>query len=447
MTIAPPTPAPSLADGMVRRIYANLAKLMGGKAIAGIISLIYMVLAIRALGARDYGVLILVHAYTITVGGLIEFPGWHAVVRYGAQATRAGDSDRLIRLLRLAGIVELVSGALAFAVAALLAPLIGARLGWTPTAIAFSTPYSLAVLATIRSTPAGLLQLLGRFDVLGMHNLIAPTVRLAGALIAIATGSGLHGFLIAWLAAALAEGGAMWALGWMMARRTLSGRKLLGSARGAIPENPGIRRFMLAANADATFGELSHRIAPLMVGWILGPTGAGLYAVGLRATTAIAQPAGNLGQAAYAELARLVAAGGRGSELRHVVIRSILIAFAVGLPFLLLVALFGESLAVLIGGKDFQAAGMVMLWLVAARVVLLVAPSTSAALIALGRPGNSVTANAICSLGLLPLLPILIEHYGLAGAGFHALISSFAVALALGTLAWRASNQVGPART
>ena len=184
-----------------------------------------------------------------------------------------------------------------------------------------------------------------------------------------------------------------------------------------------------------------------MVGWILGPTGAGLYAVGLRATTAIAQPAGNLGQAAYAELARLVAAGGRGSELRHVVIRSILIAFAVGLPFLLLVALFGESLAVLIGGKDFQAAGMVMLWLVAARVVLLVAPSTSAALIALGRPGNSVTANVICSLGLLPLLPILIEHYGLAGAGFHALISSFAVALALGTLAWRASNQVGPART
>ena len=159
---------------MVRRIYANLAKLMGGKAIAGIISLIYMVLAIRALGARDYGVLILVHAYTITVGGLIEFPGWHAVVRYGAQATRAGDTDRLIRLLRLAGIVELVSGALAFAVAALLAPLIGPRLGWTPTAIAFATPYSLAVLATIRSAPAGLLQLLGRFDVLGIHNLVAP---------------------------------------------------------------------------------------------------------------------------------------------------------------------------------------------------------------------------------------------------------------------------------
>jgi len=373
---------------MVGRIYANLAKLMGGKAFAGIISLIYMVLAIHALGVRDYGVLILVHAYTITVGGLIEFPGWHAVVRYGAQATRAGDTDRLVRLLRFAGIVELASGALAFAVAALLAPLIGPRLGWTPTAMAFATPYSLAVLATIRSAPAGYLQLIGRFDLLGAHNLVAPTVRLVGALIAVVAGAGLRGFLIAWLVAALAEWGTMWALGWVMARRRLPGPTLLGSARGVIAENPGIRRFMIAANA----------------------------------------------------------AGGRGSELRQVVVRSILIALAVALLLLLVVALFGQSLAVLIGGKDFRAAGTVMVWLVAARIVLLVAPSTSAALVALGRPGLSVTANVICSFGLLPLLPVMIEHYGLSGAGFHALLTSFAVALALGTLAWRASKQVGVPR-
>lgn len=68
----------SQADGLrlsiVARVYANLAKIMSGKAAAGLISVAYMVIAVRVLGARDYGILILVHGYTVTVGGIIEFP-------------------------------------------------------------------------------------------------------------------------------------------------------------------------------------------------------------------------------------------------------------------------------------------------------------------------------------------------------------------------------------
>ena len=62
---------PVATRGTVGLIYGNLARLMGGKAIAGLVSLLYMVIALRALGVRDYGVLILVHTYTITVGGII----------------------------------------------------------------------------------------------------------------------------------------------------------------------------------------------------------------------------------------------------------------------------------------------------------------------------------------------------------------------------------------
>ena len=37
---------------------------------------------------------------------------------------------------------------------------------------------------------------------------------------------------------------------------------LLGSVRGAVAENLGLWRFMLAANADVTLTELAARIAP-----------------------------------------------------------------------------------------------------------------------------------------------------------------------------------------
>ena len=432
--------------GIVGRIYGNLGKLIGGKAAAGLISLAYMAIAARALGPSDYGVLILVHGFAMTVGGIIEFPGWHAVVRFGAQAIEAGDQPRLARLLRFTGLVEGMGGVLAVATAALLAPLIGPRLGWSPAAIAFAVPYSLAVLASIRSTPAGYLQLAGRFDLLGAHNVVAPIVRLAGAIVAYALGAGLHGYLVAWLVAALAEWAAMWLLGILVARRQLGGVALIGSPRGAVAENIGIWRFMIAANADITFGELSARIAPLAVGWVLGPAAAGLYAIAQRATVIIAQPAQILGQAAYAELARMVASGGNGAQVRLALARCVGVAFLAAVPVLLLITLFGRELAVLIGGKTFAAAGAVMLWLAVARAILLLGPPTSAALVALGRPGLSVAANLATGLGLLPLLPLLMRHYGLAGAGFHALLTAVVAAVMLAWFVWHASTEIAADR-
>jgi len=95
-------------------------------------------------------------------------------------------------------------------------------------------------------------------------------------------------------------------------------------------------------------GTLRNVCRSLTVGWVMGPLAAGVYAVAQRATSVIAQPAGNLGQATYAELARMVAAGGRGVDIRRAFLKSILIAFAVAVPFVIVVALFGRPLARLI---------------------------------------------------------------------------------------------------
>jgi O-antigen/teichoic acid export membrane protein len=412
----------SAARGLVARIYGNLLKLLSGKAAAALLGLAYMVIATRALGPADYGVLVLVHGFAMTVGGVVNFPGWHAIVRYGAQALAEDDHPRMLRLLRFAGLVEAVGGIASIAAAALLAPILGPKLGWSPTAIAFALPYSLAVLGSIRATPAGYLQLLGRFDWLGLHNLVAPGVRLIGAALVAALHLGLKGFLVAWLIAALAEWAAMWLLGIVAMRRTLADPKLLGSVRGAIAENPGLWRFMLAANADITLTELAARIAPLFVGWIMGPAAAGLYAVAQRATVVIQQPAQIMGQAAYAELARLVAGGGSGQALRTAVFRCAGVALAASTPVVLILALFGREVAIALGGEAFASASGLILLLAVARAAWLIAPPASSALTALGRPVLSVVANFAINLGLLPLLPLMMLGFGLAGAGWHAIL-------------------------
>jgi len=426
--------------GIVGRIYTNLGLLVGGKAAAGLISLVYMVIAARVLGPRDYGVLMLVHGYAMAVGGIVEFPGWHAIVRYGAHALEAKDHDRLLRLLRFAGAVEGVGGIASIAAAAALAPLIGPRLGWSAEAQAFAIPYSLAVLASIRATPAGYLQLMGRFDLLGAHNAVAPLTRLAGAVIAMLSSAGLRGFLIAWLVAALAEWLVMWALGIWIARRHIGGRRLSGPIAGAVRENPGIWRFMIGANADVTFGELSGRIAPLIIGWMLGPVATGLFAIAQRATAVIQQPAQILGQAAYAEFARLIAAGGSGEAVRRALFRSVGVAALVGSPLLAAMIVAERPLAILLGGSAFAGAAGLIGWLGASRLILLIAPPVGSALIALGRPVWSVSANIATNLVLMPLLPLFLSRWGLTGAGLQAILQASATGLCLTALLWRATD-------
>lgn len=425
--------------GITGRIFKGLGLVLGGKAGAGLISLVYLVIAARALGPREYGILVLVHGYVTAVCGIVEFPAWQAIVRYGAEATEANTPHRLARLLRFGTAVELAGGVAAIITAMILAPFVGPHLGWPPETVAFAIPYSFAVLGSVRSAPAGYLQLIGRFDLIGLHNVVQPLVRLTGATLALMLGWGLKGFLVAWLIAAIAEFAVLWTMGLGCARRRL-GTLLLRPERGsAKADNPGIWRFLVASNADVTLSELAGRIAPLIVGWILGPATAGLFAVAQRATVIIAQPAQILGNTAYAELARMVAAGQGGIPLRRTLRRVIGIALLAATPVVLLVALFPTPIVTLLAGSAFKAAGGLMVVLVIARMIAVIGPPCSSALSAMGFPALSMSANLFASLVFLPILPWLLHQVGLMGAGLQAIGQALLASGLLAGLVWRRS--------
>jgi O-antigen/teichoic acid export membrane protein len=408
-------------DATLSRIYLNLAKLLGGKAAAGIISLVYLAMAARSLGPAEFGVLTLVHTYAVTVGGLLGMPAWHAVVRYGGLALRDGKRDDFVNLLRVTTLLELGAGALAVVAAALLVPVIGPRLGWSDTALAFGPLYSLALLGSVRSVPAGLLQLFNRFDLLGIHQAVPQTARLIGAVPVMLVGAGLHGFLVVWLMAGIAECVVMWAFGLSELHRRGHLAGLFGWPRGVRAAHPGLWRFVITTKLDTTLVDFSARIAPLSVGWVLGPAAAGLYNVAQRFAVVLMQPTQILGQAAYPELSRMAAAHDyRG--MRRIALRSGAVALGAGLVLAAVYVLFGRKLLVLFGGPQFIAAFSLMLLVVAGRLVQIPGSPLSSGLVALGRPGQSFRVNLTANVVLFPLLVGLLYWLGLAGAGIHAMV-------------------------
>ena len=414
----------------LRRVFANLGLLLSGKAGAGLLSLAYLAIVARTLGASDYGVLILVHAYVTLVGGIVAFSGWHGLVRFGSIALEEGDHERLLKVGRFLTLVEVVFGIAAIFAAILLVPVVGPHMDWPPDAVRFAAVYSFATLANVRSTPLGLLQLAGRFDLIATHHLISPAVRLIGCIIVWWLGGGLIGFLGVWLAAAIAEWASMWALGlWVLHRMRLDAR-LFGTVRGAIAENHGLLPFIATTNVDITLRELAPRLVPLAIGWMINPAAAGLFSLAQRASVVLEQPAILLGQASYSIMAKLVAAHDR-VRLSRLVWHSAGMAMLLSIPVLVLLALFSTALLELLGGSSFRGGATLLLLLAVARAVALGAPPFTSALIAMGFPSRSITVNLLSNLILLPLLPLFLLWFGLNGAGWHALIQAGVALLAL----------------
>lgn len=407
---------------LIRRIFGNLAWLLGGKAAAGLISLGYLLIATRALGPRDYGVLVLAHAYVLMIESVFTPQVWQAIVRYGFRPLHEGRRAEFVRLLRFTTVIEISMGAVGFVVAAAGAEFFGRRLGWSEQAMELAVPYSLAVLVSIRATPAGLLQLVSRFDLLGWHHAIQPATRMIGALIALVLGAGLKGFLIAWLVAEVVECLAMWLFGTWVARRELGGVALLGAVRDVRAEHQGLGRFMLVAHGDAVFTNLSPRVVPLIVGWTLGPAAAGLYSVAQRAAVVIAELGQLLGRAAYTEFARLFTVAPSDEHLHPTLWRTVLVATAATAPVLALIGWFSEPIAVFLGGAPFVAAAPLMIWFAVGRAAQVVTTMTGAALVAAGRPGLSISGNALAMTLAVPVLPWLLERWGILAAGPHALV-------------------------
>jgi O-antigen/teichoic acid export membrane protein len=342
------------------------------------------------------------------------------VVRYGHLCLHDGRRGEFKVLVRFTALLDVGSALVGATLAAALASTAATMLGWPGEAVPLAMLYSVVILFAIKSTPAGVLQLFDRFDLLAVHETVSPAVRLVGAVIAYAAGAGLTGFVLVWLASGIVEGLVLWSLGLRELARQGFLAGLVGWPHGAAGMHRGLWRFVWSLNIDASLTQVTSRIAPLAVGWALGPAPAGLFHVANRLATTLAQAGKLLRQTSYPELARLVAED-ELKAVKRVILRAGLLAAAGGVPVLLVLVAFGRPILGLIGGPEFTAAYTVLALLATARVIHLFGFPLGATLVALGRPGLAVRVNLAMAVLFVPVLLGLLEWLGLIGAGLNAI--------------------------
>ena len=148
--------------------------LTAGKLYTALAGLVYLALATRALGAHNFGVLILIHAYAVAIRDFITLKTAQCVVRYGAlclENNAREDFQKLVKFTTLLDIVFCVIGTL---VGILALSRVGPWFGVTEDLELVAAVYCCMILFNFKTTSLGLLRLFNRFDLVALMLMVVP---------------------------------------------------------------------------------------------------------------------------------------------------------------------------------------------------------------------------------------------------------------------------------
>jgi len=415
----------SRAEGLslLRRATKNFGKLLRGRSVAAVLELLTVVVLARSLSPAYFGNIVLVQTYVLVVRELFNCKVFEAIIRFGVPMIEANDENSFKQLLRLTLSIDVLSAATATTVAIVAAPLTARILGWDDDLASIAILYSSVLLIFGFGTAKGVLRLFDRYDILGIHLIVGPALRLIGALLVMLWDPTVFLFVVALTLATAAGNVYLNVRGWSEMRRQVGSLTLKKfSLKGWREEFQGLGNFIAVVYWQANVDMLPKQLSILLAGMFLGPQGAGLLRLASEITKVLSKPGELLQQVLFPDLVRM---WNRGTAVFGAIIqRAILICALCGLVFVA-VSIFGGSLLLTNTlGKDYAQAAPLLSLLMLATTFELLATVLRSAGYAMGYEGKILRLHLISSVLYLLTFVVLTPYAGLIGPGLAACIAS-----------------------
>lgn len=416
--------------------------MLGGQGVTAVLSLLYLALATRTLGAAGFGTFSMVLAISSAIGTIVSFQCWQIVVHYGMDHLHAGRREELQRLMWFCAGLDL-SGMVVGSISSLAAvTALSGPFGWSSETSWTAACFCVLTMMGIRSTPVGVLRLHDRFAAVSAAEASAPVVKTLGAIACWWLGAGLGAFLMVWASADLVVAVACW---WLAADRCDAPwrRGARPDARGVVAENEGIWRYALATNATSSLKVGSRSFAILVVGGIAGPAAAGAYRICLQLSQSAMRVSQVISRAVFPELAKARLSG--LADVSRILWSTTRLVGAVGLATAVLLPMLGGTLLATVGGGAYAAAWWALMVMGAACVVEMSGSAMEPTLFALGRGGSALRAGVLSTAATVILMVPLTADGGALGAAWAVLAGSLVSAAVMlwslrGALAGRRSG-------
>ena len=399
----------------MKRVFANMGWLLGGRGFNAVLSLLYLAIAARTLGTDGFGYFALIIALGQAVTGFSSFQTWQFIVRWGADPENPGvDIARAREATGFAVALDLLSfagGTVAAAVLVLTAPL---WLDVPPDLLWLTFWYCVISVATIRTTPTGMLRLHNEYGKATWAEAVQPIIRASGAGLAWWLMPDVTGFILAFAASEIGTALALWFVAARVQPVSLASVSLK-----AIPaRHKGVWRFVVSTNLSSSLAVAGKQVMILLVGTFGGAYLAGGFRIANQLGVALIALAQTISKAILPEL---VQSKGGAVEIAR---RMANIAAIAGVTAVVSAILFGRPGLALIAGPEFTGFYWAMIILSIAGAVELVGASLESLLISAGKAHVAFLVRLVPTILALVMLEAAIDWKGAQGAGFAVLGSS-----------------------
>jgi O-antigen/teichoic acid export membrane protein len=412
-------------DQHFRSLLKNSSYLGASKIVAAVASVATMALTGRSQGVILFGTLVLITSYAKAVSGLSKFESWQLIVRYGGQVLTEGRTDEFKTSTGFAFALDVVSGIGGMIVAVLLLPFVGGWFGIGDEHLWLAMLYCTLLPTMAAATPTGVLRSLDRFDLISWQTTASPISRAVLTAVAFAVDAPFAAYVFIWFVTDLAGDLFLWFLAWRELRR----RGLLSGIRPTLKPSslPGAWRFAIHVNLTASVMAAWSPLARLVIGGLLGPTGAALFRVGSTLADSAQRPADQLAKAFYPEVMRMDV---RSKRPWKFMLRSSAVAGAVAITGILILLIAGEPLVRLLFGEEFLGAYPVLMVLLLVPMMGVFSFPLSPMLYALDRPDAPLKARLAGTALFFALVAPLSWRLGVIGAAV-AFVLGYAATVAM----------------
>ena len=402
-------------DGVFRHMFLNAGKLLSANTLAAFIGLTVVALIARALGPKNYGVLVLVLIYEQSIGKLVTFNAWQAIIKYGSEALHKEDSSGLKKLIKFGFSLDISSAFFGTILAMVLSGPVISLLGWDQSVRSLLVLISILILFSLNGTPIGILRLFDRFDLLSYSAVINTLARLGGVAWCLLTKQGLFGFVLVYLITGIVgQLYQVFASLWVLRQHHLAGFFFL-PLRGFRHKFPNILAYVWTTNVHSTVRMLSREADGLIIAGLTTPEALGIFKIAKQFSRALQMLSNPLYQSIYPELSRLLATG-KKKAFRSLIKRSSLLIGTISVCGWLIFILLGNWLIVRIVGSVYQDSYWIAVWYMLALVIATITFSFHPSMLALGLPLTSFKILAFATLVYFALLVPLVSIIGIIGA-------------------------------
>jgi O-antigen/teichoic acid export membrane protein len=412
-----------------RRILNASGWLLVPKTVSAVLSLVYLALAAKMLGAAGFGMFMLIFSFAQTVSGFSTFQTWQILIRYGTGLVHDNKVDQQSQLVWICLLLDLAGITLALVLATIGVGFLGANQGWTASQEWMTIAFTVLLVLASRSTPTGILRINDRFRTAALPDILVPVIRLAGTLVLAFTQASVDAFILVWLLSELIPALVVWLV--VLANLKLPlGWRNLKALRGHRDVFPGIGKFALSSNLGASLKLTNQQMVAVVVGFQSGATIAGFFRLGHQLGQVVARIGDALTVAIFTEYARVAHVDNKGDAKALLSRTTKMTIFGASL-MLLFIAIAGEPLIIAIFGHEFAPAFPFVLLLGGAAAVQFAAATLEPALLVAGYAGRVMWCNLVGAITVAILLYLLLPGYTATGAAWAVLGSAIANAAAL----------------